>query len=322
MSTFDDIDCGTFEARLEAHLDGRLDAAMSREITRHALTCDSCRELLAPFDRAPREAPEDEALVEAVMAKTSGRACERCEELLDPFLQGELAPDEVVLVREHLAMCRRCRAFADLCVAVDRVLPLLASAEVDAAFVHDVVRATSGGIRRPLTQSTWSDRLRGVFARPRLALEGAYLGTVFLVLGVATPISPWRELPGHMLDFASREPAIALEVVTDWSRRSAAWPAATWSSVSAADSTRAGVSIPKAAGAARAVAWGTWRSFRAMQRSLIGGDVREVNVELERLGRDVEALERALGLHQGDEPPSTGEERSTADPRQNQGEES
>jgi predicted anti-sigma-YlaC factor YlaD len=295
------IDCRAFEARLDEHLRDALSEDERRALEEHARSCPTCRELLVPFARGPRmpvsagTPDEGEAFVAAVMSRTASTVCRDCEERLDAFLAGDLSPAEVVPVREHLARCVRCREFADLVVTVTRLLPACASAGEDETFVAGVLRATIGTRRPTQARSApwWS--LRALFDRPRFALEGAYLGTVCLVLGVATPISPWQRAPGEVLTFLRDEPAAITRELASLPSRPAPWPVTFWRAAMTADST--GVSrAARCVSAGRGVVGGTWNCLRAMQGALVGGEVGEVDAALQTLGQEVERLEASLGI--------------------------
>ena len=49
--------------------------------------------------------------------------CEEFAALLDPYLDGELSPEDAARVREHLAGCDRCRAYVQAALAIRDAFP-------------------------------------------------------------------------------------------------------------------------------------------------------------------------------------------------------
>jgi len=78
-----------------------------------------------------------------------------------------------------------------------------AEIEPDADFTREVLAATTGA-ERPAPAPHWWERLRergrDLWRRPRFALEGAYIGTLLLVLLFETPLSPARDAPNRALE--------------------------------------------------------------------------------------------------------------------------
>jgi predicted anti-sigma-YlaC factor YlaD len=133
------MNCRELEDRLEALLDGELDAVERRRCARHLETCDSCRELTAPFVAA-ESPPED--LVGTVLARTSGSPCGQAESLLGEWLEGETAHTDSELMRAHLATCADCRALAGAMTRLAVELPRLAELRPDSGFVDAVLAVT------------------------------------------------------------------------------------------------------------------------------------------------------------------------------------
>lgn len=178
--------CHDFEARLEALTGGELPAGERAACLRHAELCGECRELLelARLGAAPAE----DDLVSAVMASTSGPACERAlERLAEGWGIAPGAPDPLLVL--HLDGCRECRATAGVLAALAADLPGLAEVRPDAAFTDDVLAAT---LPVPVRlRRAWERARREVIPRlvrrPRFAWEAAFVLTVaFLPLIVAS----------------------------------------------------------------------------------------------------------------------------------------
>ena len=51
------------------------------------------------------------------------KCCEEYAALLDPFVDGELTPEEMERVREHLEDCPGCRAYVDDALAIRAGFP-------------------------------------------------------------------------------------------------------------------------------------------------------------------------------------------------------
>jgi hypothetical protein len=189
--------CHDFEARLEA-LD-TLPADERAACLRHAAGCPECSELLE-LARMGMLAEEEEAgapvesLVGAVMASTSGPACDRALERLaactDAGADGAPADPLVAL---HLETCPGCRSLAGAMAALAVDLPRLAEVRPDSGFADQVLRRTLPAtvrLRRwwrstagPAFLGTWERLAR----RPRFAWEAAFVVTVaFLPLIVAS----------------------------------------------------------------------------------------------------------------------------------------
>ena len=94
----------------------------------------------------PLSSPDDPALTEAILERTSGSPCVRAREQLGDLTDGRLAATDTELMRLHLGHCRPCAALADTLAWLAEELPAMATLEPDDAFLADVLRATS---RRP-----------------------------------------------------------------------------------------------------------------------------------------------------------------------------
>ena len=204
------MDCRRLEERLEGWLGGTLDADVASALEAHAARCADCRELLelATAAAAGSEPPD---LTGAVLRRTSGAACSRAEDRLAAWLDGALEAAEAELVAAHV---ERCRACADLATVVERLpveLAAMAEAAPPARFVEGVLARTLPPSAR--WRRAWRPVARRWMARPRFAVEAAYLATalVALVVGlaprgaVATPerAAEWLRQPVEALGGAS-----------------------------------------------------------------------------------------------------------------------
>ena len=150
-------------------------------------------------------------LTRRVLEQTSGSACPGAHERLAPLADGMLPPGDDALVRMHLTHCQECARVLEAVTWLTKVLPTLAEAEPDAAFTRDVMAVTAQ-VRSPFASWTaWigraRDAARAMLARPRLPLEGAYIGAVVVWLLFGTSFSPLRDVPGQAARLARINPA-------------------------------------------------------------------------------------------------------------------
>jgi anti-sigma factor RsiW len=196
------VDCRTYEDLLDALLDGRLSESERKALEAHAAGCPRCSEMLSlvTMELGDVEVPAPEGLAEAVLQRTSGSPCGRARELLCDLVDRTLQEADAELVRIHLDGCAECRSTAAALARLREDLPLLAEIRPGERFVEGVLSRTSRGWRWRL-----EERLRLLLARPRLAAEGAYLGSFFFMVLVAVPGAPLRGLPGGALQATRSE---------------------------------------------------------------------------------------------------------------------
>lgn len=193
--------CRTVIDRLDDLFEERLNAADRREIEEHLRSCRGCRELkdLASGEEAPIAPPAD--LLGAVLARTSGPACGSARGRLCDHVDRLLAPVDGDLVRAHLEGCRECGGLAAALARLAVDLPPLAEMEPGPRFVADVLARTS---RRQTLPARLAAPLLAAFRllarRPRIAWEGAYAGSVVLLILFGTPNAPFAGVPGRALD--------------------------------------------------------------------------------------------------------------------------
>jgi len=200
------MDCNDFLKHVEGFLNGELPAFERREAEAHLAACASCRRLAAP----PVEPPGD--LTGSILALTSGSPCGQSEHLLCDHVDGASAPADAELMRQHLEHCADCAALARVLVRMSETLPELAEVEPDPAFLPDVLRATlPARVRAGRRLAAWSESWRRLLQRPRIAWEGAYLGTIVMVLLFGVPGSPLAAVPRQALELARTDPAHELK---------------------------------------------------------------------------------------------------------------
>jgi len=129
---------------------------------------------------------EDDFVASVLRRTTGDGACRRAETLLCAYVDGELPGDDRELVDGHLAYCAPCRALEAALARAADVLPALAALDPGPEFTVAVLDATSR--RAPATGigrlAAWWHAWQ---ARPRFAMELAYVATLVLVLVVGNP---------------------------------------------------------------------------------------------------------------------------------------
>lgn len=205
------MDCRDFLDRLDRFLEGKLTDAERRAAEDHLGDCRSCRviERLARTDLPPLDPPDD--LTESILHLTSGSPCASAESLLCDHVDGTARAVDAELTRLHLDGCKECAALARTLVLMSEELPSMAEIEPDAGFVDDVLRATLPlHARLGRRFARWNRAWQQVLRRPRIAWEGAYLGTFVLVMIFAVPGSPLAAVPQKALELARTNPAVEL----------------------------------------------------------------------------------------------------------------
>ena len=199
----DDRDCRIFIERLDDLLEGRLDPAGRLEAEAHLASCSGCRELrrLAGGTGAAAAPPAD--LLGAVLARTSGPTCASARGRLCDHADRLLGPVDDAMVRMHLDGCAECAGLATALARLAIDLPGLAERDPGAGFVAAVLARTK---RRAPLPARLGDGLaaawRRLAERPRFAFEGAFAGSILLMLLFGTPNAPFAEVPSRALDVA------------------------------------------------------------------------------------------------------------------------
>jgi hypothetical protein len=118
-------------------------------------------------------------LTASILARTSGPACPRLRELACDYVDLRLPGPEARLVERHLAHCEACRAMLAALKRCHELLPAFASAEPGPWFATRVARAC----REAPGLTRWARFVE----RPRMALEGAFVGVALCALALAVP---------------------------------------------------------------------------------------------------------------------------------------
>jgi len=229
------VTCLTIIEQLDDLLEGRLSPADRHAAEEHLRSCAGCRELesLVAAASAPVSPPAD--LLGAVLLRTSGSACGSARARLCDHVDRLLAPADDDLVRMHLDGCGECGGLAAALVRLATDLPPLAELDPGARFVPGVLARTS---QRATLPGRWAARLatgwRRLAQRPGIAWEGAYAGSIIMLILFGTLNAPFADVPGRALDLvrtvqeslpagAAREeaPRIRMAVRSRWTETKA-----------------------------------------------------------------------------------------------------
>jgi predicted anti-sigma-YlaC factor YlaD len=195
------VDCRFVDAWLDDWMASRLPADLAGPVDAHVRGCERCRRLQAIREaraesrelRAGVNTPEEDGLLEEVLARTSGRACAEAEALLPSLVDGDLDPTTGEIVRLHLEHCEACSQLAAVLAEAHEVLPSLAEIEPPPGFTTRVLARTSRATRRSPVVEWW---LR-VLARPHASMELAYVGAIVMVVLVGNPVIAFHGAEEH-----------------------------------------------------------------------------------------------------------------------------
>lgn len=91
--------------------------------------------------------------------------CEDFAALLDPFVDGELTPDEMVRVQAHLDQCPACRAYVDDALAIRAAFPDAEDTELPEGFTESVMaRIQAEAAPQKKTSRLWLKALASLAA--------------------------------------------------------------------------------------------------------------------------------------------------------------
>jgi predicted anti-sigma-YlaC factor YlaD len=228
------MSCASIQDRLFEYVDGSLDTITHASIASHVASCVDCAALVASLEHTE----SDETLTQAVLNRTTNDACEQSADRIPDWIDGALDTLDAELVAGHVAHCGDCKVLANVMQAMAIDLPALAEIQPDPSFADDVMAATADRLpdwadqalaafaevesaRQFLTDVmaatsykmptlSWGARfeqwLAGLMQRPRIAWEGAYVATMFLVLLIAFPGSPLAGVSQKALELAQTDP--------------------------------------------------------------------------------------------------------------------
>lgn len=85
--------------------------------------------------------------------------CTDYESLLDPFVDGELSPEEAARVQAHLAECPDCRAYVETALAIRDAFPTVEETVLPEHFAQDVMTAIHALPAKKPRRSPWKKLL-------------------------------------------------------------------------------------------------------------------------------------------------------------------
>lgn len=197
--------CDNRLEQLHALIQGGLEPADRDATLRHLEECGDCRGLFAALVDASL-APEDGDLVDSILARTCGTACDRAIALLPERLDGALDDVDRELVNRHLDRCSNCREISAILLRAQESLPLLAEIDPGPGFVEGVLDRTSRRPKREPLMDPFVTFLSNLVHRRRIAWEGAFVATLCLAVPIAAPGSPLAKLPAHALGIVREVP--------------------------------------------------------------------------------------------------------------------
>lgn len=176
------MNCDSILECAAAWLDGTLSASERTAVRAHLEACDDCRGLLRALEAGPGDDP---GLAGAVLARTSGSPCARARSLLCERIDGDLDAIDAGLLDGHLRHCADCDSLARTLAALEPALRTLPPADPGPGFVDAVLARTSRRPRRLSPLGRWRAFLDELLARPRVALEGAFIAASIIAVPLA-----------------------------------------------------------------------------------------------------------------------------------------
>ena len=177
------MSCESFLDHAAGFLEGSLVEIDREAALAHLQGCAACRALLEAL-----EAAADPGLTDAILARTSGTACETARSRLCDRVDGGSSPFDAELVDGHLRHCPECGALARALASLTEDLPRLAAIDPGPGFVEAVLARTSRRPRRVPLAERWAAAVSRLLERPRIALEGAFV--VAVLVGIPFAASP------------------------------------------------------------------------------------------------------------------------------------
>ncbi len=139
-----------------------------------------------------------EALTQAILARTSRGGCAAARDRLCDFVDGALGAIDRDLVGGHLEHCPACSELAAALAETASVLPSFATLSPRYALVPAVLAATSRRAEQPTLGERVSAWLSRAAARPRFAIEAAYVLTVLVLVVLGNPVSAFKDASVHV----------------------------------------------------------------------------------------------------------------------------
>lgn len=213
------MNCSHFARILADFQEGKLLPDEQSTVEEHLGKCPACRRFLDVVRGNVDILPDDQRnrLVNAILDRTSGSACQRVESFLWDFVEGGLSAENSQLVAFHLDHCAACRSLAGELAVIQDVLPAIAEIEPGESFTREVVCATSEWRPRHSDPGTrlqaWWNRM---ILHPLFSFQTAYVGAVVLLFAFSSPFLPFWQTASNTISSAAIQPA-AKYVISIWS---------------------------------------------------------------------------------------------------------
>ncbi|HEY3383593.1 MAG TPA: zf-HC2 domain-containing protein [Vicinamibacterales bacterium] len=284
------MNCEGFDRALDALLDGACDPADWQRAEAHATACPRCARLFEGLSGRGDGLDEDAeaSLVDAVMARTSGSACESARERLCDYVDGSLEAFDRELVAGHVARCAPCAELAEVLARTAQVLPSLAELTPPASLMRDVLSNTS----RHRVEPSFGERLMAwlmrAAQRPRFPYEVAYVCTLLLILIVGDPMRAIQNMSARGAFYL--EPRAEAAVRTIGGPLAAARSAGARTVAAVAQAPAAGVEIRRNLSTALAAWWDT--RIQAPFRTMAGQVTAWAQAMIDAFGQFVERIRK------------------------------
>jgi predicted anti-sigma-YlaC factor YlaD len=295
--------CEEFRDRLDAIVARTLDAADSARADAHEQGCAACNALLrvATGEENPLQRTAADALAGRVLRGTIGTSqCSGARQRLCEHMDVPPDPIDAQLVAMHLEHCSACTAVASALAALRIDVPTLATWSPDAAFVTDVLLATS---RRPQAAwaASWRRRWQRLLQRPRLAWELAYGATLIVALLAGPPTAPLHRVPRQALALVQVDPQAFVAASVRVGTRAVDFGQSLWDATGGELQARARAEVA-AFGTTHPQLHVAWKDLQRhvveLGRGMGAADIGRITRALEQIGTDLLALGRGL-LHRG-----------------------
>lgn len=188
------MNCKSLFDRATGFLDGTLAGPDREAVLRHLEGCAGCRSFFAALAAAD-EAPEDPGLADAILARTTGAACDSARSRLCARVDGDLDSVDADLVDGHLRHCPDCGALEGALRRLREELPRLAAIDPGPVFVEGILARTSRRPCRVPLAERWAAAVSCLLDRPRIALEGAFMAVALVGVPLTVFRTPLAEGP-------------------------------------------------------------------------------------------------------------------------------
>lgn len=172
MSHEHHVNCRFFQENLDLLLQDQLSQDMKRAMEDHLTNCLSCIDLTSSGLGLTSD------LSEEILQKTIGSPCGQAESALGLGFS-LLEPVEASLLEGHLAHCESCSHMENALDLLHQTLPDLRDMDPGPLFTQQVLRAT---LPRETGLAKWGRIATGLLARPRFAMELAYVAALLVFL--------------------------------------------------------------------------------------------------------------------------------------------